>query len=608
MTRFGRIRRRPDHWASPHDRAKARAAERLDGPLGLAEATWLDEHLAACAACAAVAAAYEADRQVLRSMRGADPEPPRDLWARTAAAIEQESAGRAGAAPRGTRDRRIPLGALSGIAVIAVVVGVSTMSSGLFLGAGGAPGEEAAQMDGGAPASAGTDTAGAETYRARPTPLAVLAGKVRWVDLAADGSLALNAADVDEVCPSDHPSGCATLRDGDFLRLSLAATPESIIATPDEGRAVVVSRDADGSQELVVVDLPVAEDVTASASTPPSAVPPSAAPAQSPAPSAAPSDDAAPSPDPPGDPSAEPSTTPEPASPSTEPTPSATPSDDPPATPSPTPEASIATTLSIASDIQLIGETAAFSDDGQWFAFTARAADATSGSDVYLWKVGDPVAQPLTTDGLSAFASWDGGEVIVSRLGGDTSAEAPAAHSLSIDPQTGAERATAVEAWRPAVSPDGTRAIAWTGTLTTAEDGTIVPDQGRIELIEWTPDDSAPPVSPQPLVEGPIGDFDARWDDTGAWLAVWTADPVDPTFGRLSLFRVDPATGRVERPTGAPADVPALPGFSIGDGRLAWATPPGQGGEGSRLQIVAWSDTDVGRVESAPGEDLVVIR
>ncbi len=604
MSRFPRIRRRPDHWASPHERAKARAAERLDGPLGLAESTWLDEHLAECAACAAIAAAYEADRQTLRSMRGADPQPPRDLWARTAAAIEQESAGRSGAR-RGTRDRRIPLGALSGIAVIAVVVGVSTMSSGLFLGSAAGPGNEAAQLPGGATASDATDTAGAgpETFRAEPTPLVVGAGKVRWVDLAADGSLALNAADIDQVCPSDHPSGCATLRDGDFLRLNLAAKPESIIATPDQGRAVVISRDADGSQEMVVVELPAVEDVT----TTPSAAP-TAEPAQSPAPTPESSDDASASPEPTAEASAAPTEAPETAEPSVEPTPDVTPSDDPLATPSPTPEASTAATLSIASDIQLIGETAAFSEDGQFFAFTARAADATTGSDVYLWKVGDPVAQPLTTDGSSTFASWDGSEIIVSRMGGDTSAGAPVAESLIVDPQTGAERSGVVGAWRPAVSPDGTRAVAWTGTLTTAEDGTVVPDEGRLELLPWASDANVPLASAQPLVEGPIGDFDARWDDTGEWLAVWTADPVDPTLGWLSLFRVDPTTGLIAHATGAPADVPALPGFSMGDGRLAWATPPGQGGEGSRLQIVAWNDADVGRVESAPGGDLVVIR
>ena len=44
------------------------------------------------------------------------------------------------------------------------------------------------------------------------------------------------------------------------------------------------------------------------------------------------------------------------------------------------------------------------------------------------------------------------------------------------------------------------------------------------------------------------------------------------------------------------------------DGRLAWATPPGQGGEGSRVQIVAWTDDD-GRQPSraVPSKDVVVV-
>ena len=39
----------------------------------------------------------------------------------------------------------------------------------------------------------------------------------------------------------------------------------------------------------------------------------------------------------------------------------------------------------------------------------------------------------------------------------------------------------------------------------------------------------------------------------------------------------------------APGRRRPCPGFSIGNGRLAWATPPGQDGEGSRVQIVAWA-------------------
>ena len=103
----------------------------------------------------------------------------------------------------------------------------------------------------------------------------------------------------------------------------------------------------------------------------------------------------------------------------------AAPTDAPPTDiPTPSPEATLAASLSIASDIEVIGQTAAFSADGEWFAFTARPAGAATGSDVYLWKVGEADALPLTTDGESAFASWAGDQVVVSRpFEGDTSAE-----------------------------------------------------------------------------------------------------------------------------------------------------------------------------------------
>jgi hypothetical protein len=162
----------------------------------------------------------------------------------------------------------------------------------------------------------------------------------------------------------------------------------------------------------------------------------------------------------------------------------------------------------------------------------------------------------------------------------------------------------------PAADPTDGRAVAWVGNVTTPTDGTSVrPSTGSLELVPW------------PLVEGtdgadgsqvvanePIADFDVRWDETGTWFATWIADPAATGVGRLSLHRVDPATGRLEQPDGAPTDVAALPGFSIGNGRLAWATPPGQGGEGSRVQIVAWAPGGVGTVETAPGEDLIVVR
>jgi hypothetical protein len=606
MSRFGRIRRRPDHWASAHERARARAAERLDGPLGLAESTWLDAHLADCAECAAIAASYAADREALRAMRTSMPEPPRDLWARTAAAIEQESIAR-GRTPRTSpsRSRRVPLGALSGVAVVAVVVGVSVMSNLPFFSAGSAgtaAGDGSAYLLASQAPEAATDSSngGGAVAQVEPTPIAVAAGQVRWVDLdRLSGSLAFNAANIEQVCPVDAEADCATLADGDAKRVTLDAAPETIIATPNDEQAIVVSRDAAGRQQLVVVDLPPVDAVSASASEPPDSEGPAGSPPPSENATAAPTDDLA-SPAPPA---------------SAEPTASATddasaqPSPSPEVLPSATPEASQALELAIASDIEIIGESAAFSADGQWFAFTARPSGESSGSNVYVWKVGDATARPITTDDESTFASWDGDQVVVSRPGstdttGEPSSMRASASTLNVDPTTGVESETTTT-WRPAIDPTGTHAVTWIGSLKAGEDGTFHPDEGSLELVTWP--DGAREATSESVVDGAIGDFDVRWDETGDWFAVWTADPADPTLGRLSLFHVA-EDGTLSRPEGAPAEVPALPGFSIGDGRLAWATPPGQGGEGSRVKIVAWKGDGVGRVETAPGEVLVVIR
>ena len=69
--------RRADHWASLHDRARVRAAERLASPLSTSEDAWLEAHLAACPACDAIAVAYVADRLALRELRDATPDSPR---------------------------------------------------------------------------------------------------------------------------------------------------------------------------------------------------------------------------------------------------------------------------------------------------------------------------------------------------------------------------------------------------------------------------------------------------------------------------------------------------------------------------------------------------
>jgi Putative zinc-finger/WD40-like Beta Propeller Repeat len=593
MSRFPRLRRRPDHWSDVHERAMTRLAERMDGPLGLAEATWLDEHLAGCPSCTAVANAYEDDRLALRALRETSPEPPRDLWARTSAGIEAAAPGR-GAGSGATR--RVPIGALSGVMVVAVVVGVSLLSGGLPIdqpGPAPAATPDIASGGGSSPAASNRPVA------VEPTPFAVGAGDVSWVDAGPNGRV-YTTAGVKSVCPVSGAAGCPTLHDTRETALAMKGTPRTIISSPSRQQAVAIGNSEDAGDSVIVVALPKGSDdptpsATASAPTEPPGPTPTAEASASAAPTASSPASSEPSPSASTEPSVEPS---------------AEPSGEASALPTQSPEATAAAEVAIATGVEVVGESAAFSPDGTWFAFTARPADGSGGPDVYAWRVGDAKAVPLTHDGASFFASWSDDEVIASRPA-DPDAADPRPRTVRIDPATGDE-AEAGDLWRPAVDPTGRFAIAWDGTLQRADPADPwVPAEGTLELRPWTADGPAEATGPERdrlVTDEASADYDVRWDGTGEWVAVWVADPRDPTVGRLTLYHVDADRGRLEVVDGAPADVSALPGFSIGDGRLAWVTPRGQGGEGSRIQIAAWSPTSVGIVESSPGEDIVVIR
>jgi hypothetical protein len=286
------------------------------------------------------------------------------------------------------------------------------------------------------------------------------------------------------------------------------------------------------------------------------------------------------------------------------------PSVEPSASPVLSPEPTVASDVAIASGIQVVGESAAFSPDGLWFAFTARPADGTGGADVYVWRVGDEQAERVTDDGASYFASWSENVMLASRPSELDSRDARPV-SVGIDPATRVETG-AGELWRPVVDPTGRFAIAWDGSVERgAQDATWSPARGSLELRRWTDGGAREATGPEGsrvVADEAAGDFDARWDEAGEWVAVWVAGSPESGVGQLTLYHVDQANGRLETVDGAPVREAALPGFSMGDGRLAWATPPGAGGEGSRIQIAAWSEDGVGIVESGPGNQLVVIR
>jgi hypothetical protein len=671
MSRLGRAGRRADQWGSPHERARIRAAERLEAPLPPSEAAWLETHLRECPACAAIADAYGTDRAMLRRLRDANPDPPRDLWARTSAAIERESASRGGGRRRAASTplpSRPAVGALSALAVLGVVL-VATALSGGFLG------------DHGIALASSHPESPAVSLRAAPTAIAVRPGQVRWLGVRDDGVFAYNVANVDSVCPFDRQPDCAPFADGHARPVTLTAKPKFVFQSPVAAEAVVVGTDAAGADAVIVVSLPAAPSDTPG-------------PTESAAGTPIPSDSTAPIESPPVETaSAGPSDSPGIDQPSPSIAASAEPSDSLPGSASPSVEPTAGTAVAIITDVTVVGRGAGYSPDGAWFAFSARPADDSAGPDIYVWHVGDPLAVALTSDHASVFASWVGNQLLGSRAmpsdltapGATASADPSAsvdptpsltptpsptpegsaivdasaspeptpapefiAQTFLIDPLTGIETPMLGADWHPVVDPMGVWVVAWEGTVRAGPDGrSLVPATGRLVVhafqalpdVTVLPDPSGlpgespgaepsdvptdqpvlptdgspapsvgPVFEPQVIAEGPIAEFDARWDDTGTWLAIWVADSVDPSIGRLSLLHVDPTTGVIDRPFGSPQDVPALPGFSIGAERLAWATPPGQGGEGSRIQIVAWTEDAVGGIESIPVDGAIVVQ
>jgi len=314
-----------------------------------------------------------------------------------------------------------------------------------------------------------------------------------------------------------------------------------------------------------------------------------------------------------------------------------------------------------------VGAPPAYSTDGQWVAFSARPSDGTQGPDIYAWHVGDAKAQPLTTDHASVFSAWDVDQILGTSVlpAGSTESETPAVtiaaaespaaesaepsaapgHSASpssavptgratpdatpspavasappdvpvasflLDPVTGARTLiTRPAVWRPVVDPTNRSVVFWTGdqALDPATK-TWIPTKGQLVIADWQALVGPGEVSATPLPgsAGLVGvaDWDVRWDPSGRHLAVWIADATDPSIGRLSLFAVN-ADGSVGETLFA--DVAALPGLSLGSDRLAWASPPGQNGQGSTVSVYAWSEDGAGSLYGAPdpGSDPIVV-
>jgi hypothetical protein len=587
-----------------HARARELAALRVDERLDPREDAWLDAHLLGCDACTRVAADYDAQRSLFAPARAALPVPPRDLWARTAAAIDDASP-----TPRRTGLSRL-YAPLAGAMVVAVAVGLGLLN--------GMPAKES--------------TSKGDVPDATPFPL--IAGEVQTISRNEDGQLEMGRQPVAEVCPlSAQTCGVIAQTEKTDTELRTTAQDWDAIISPSQDQMVVVER-GDGAQAVFVLPVgsttaiessPEPVERTPAATEEPSSEPPTEIASATPEATDEPVATETPAESPgetvtadPGDssPAESPDTSQAPASPSeapatdepsvtSEPSPSDTTSTEAPASePATTPIPSVEVTprpdgaVEIASDVIVVGTTAAYSADGRHFAFTARPANGDAGPDVYVWKVGDERALAITDDHRSVFAGWLGKQLLVSRVRGN---EARTVELKLSD--GGTEAVYDGPMWRPTVRPDGTSGVWWDGSIRPAGDGTgWRPDRGELVLGAWPADDA----SKQVLGGNDLNDWAVRWDEDGTLVAVWTTNGGPDDAGALSLYTVDPGTGRADLDHPKLDKAAAFEGFSLRDGRLTWSAPA-DGGD-TTVQVLAWKGDQIGRFELLTEDGTTVVR
>ncbi len=572
-----------------HDRARRLAAVRLDLDLPPGDEAALEAHLEGCADCRASAEGYAADRLALRALPPI--EPPRDLWARTSVALEREHARH----PRGaTRaPRRWGTIAMFGGGVALVLV-IALVGPGLLAGTTATPGPIAFASQPAGPAASSAPVV---------TPISVPTSQVTWVVTKARGGLSIVTANVNKVCPTGDEPDCAPLAGLSQSLASLPTVPSSLVRSPSNaGQAVAIgpAPDNHGTTLFVMVVPALTSSPLPGSSVPPTASGlPTVSPTRTPTPSSAIGTSAPPT-----------AVAPPSAGTSPVPTPSprlatASPVVSPPPPGSPAPSA--AATLAILSNVTLAGDQAAYSIDGQWFAFSAQPAGTTIGPDVYVWRAGWPAAQPITSDHGSVFSGWIDGQILASRAvptaaagsqtpagsgapsasptngaaspvgaspaapaagstqsagpspaatAGDQAGQSPAQDTQAtpaaylIDPATGsATRIAGLDGWRPVVDPAGRWVAYWSGTLSfDAPSGAWRPFHGGLQVASWpailaASDATTGAALAHPLPLAVATDWDLRWDPTGEHLGVWIADANNPGLGSLSLLTIDQASG-----------------------------------------------------------------
>jgi hypothetical protein len=571
-----------------HAKARALASESIDETLSPEDAAWLGAHLARCEECSAVATEYRSIHDELRGL--AAPEPPRDLWARTAAGLDAVDAarsrsGRARTAPaRGAgawslfTGPRLALARAAAAGLTAAVASLALLTGG-FGGFGGGPAASGSAPASGAPGEL--------------PPVAVVGGNSYWV-APSGGVYQITSSSAE--C-SDPGKPCAVSNDGGTVMTSVTSkSAVSVAVAPDAGQAAVWTADK-------VVILPLGSNAPKTVSID----------LLTPRPTVAPSPSPTPTPTLTPEPSGSPEATPE----STE-TPVVTPSP----TPSPTKGPEVAPEpVAILDGYRVVGRAPEFSPDGEWVAFSARPAAAAAGADVFVWRSGWEQAVQVTDTHAGLFAGWFGGRILISDFVSTPAAEPsadltsddtptpdasptpevtpgppgpPLAVSYLYDPVSDLASMIRRSMMLPSVDPTGRYIVYWSGTVVfNSSTGLWEAGKGDLYFDAWSnfrlaaiesglP--SAASLVDQGAVRGqilPVGTgpgtvqrWVVRWDALGGNVAVWVGDPGTADAGQVTLFRVDVSAGRLDT-ANALLSAAARSNVAFDDSGFVYTSPSG---------------------------------
>jgi hypothetical protein len=598
--------------AQMHEQARLLAAESIDVQLVPEESAWLEDHLAACDDCRAVAAEYTAIHAELSTL--AMPEPPRDLWARTRAALDQADGG--SGRPMG---RRSPagLGSLLGtsmaVGAVVVIAGAALLSQ--------TPIVRQAPPNGSFGPIANASASGLPGGGAQQ-PLAVMNGTTYWIS-GSDGVYEIkggsSACDpADATCTVSNGGGQTLGTISSDSTVSAAIAPGATVAAvwTDDKVAILP---LDNTSPSVALDLLTPQPTIAQTIAPtPSPTPvrtPSPTPTASPIPT--PIQTAAATESMPATllPSVAPSaaatltaaataTATASALPSiAEATPTPAPATATPAPATATP-ASTGGAFAILSGYQIVGSGPAFSADGKTVAFSARPSDQSAGPDVFVWQAGDLQAHAITQAHSDFFSGWFGSSILVSEIdaGGSAAAGTVVPMSYLFDPSTDRGMQITRPMYLPVVDPTGRFVVYWSGSVEfDPATGMWQPGAGDLYFDKWSNLDLVAPGTPLPSATPPSSTTSPEVSPAPTLVvsAPPSVAPIDTPSATASaapaLDLASPSPTAVESPFGSAtpepsvsASPPATPTPTPAPPALPQLLPVAQGAGSVDLWQVRW--------------------